>query len=155
MNVAGRTANGESARPSFARFAQAASRLVGRPGGFIVAVLAVLVWAASGPFLGFSESWQLVINTGTTILTFLMVFLLQSTQNRDTEAIQLKLDELLRALEGARTSMVGLDQLSDEERERLREKFTALAERARAEEPDDPELGAPAPAGSAAAEGGR
>ena len=150
-----RAANGEAARFSFSRFAQAASRLVGRPGGFILAVLGVVLWALSGPFFGFSSTWQLVVNTGTTILTFLMVFLLQSTQNRDTEAIQLKLDELLRALKGARTSMVGLDQLSDEERERLREKFLALAERAREEEPDDLESEPTVPATPAASEGAR
>jgi low affinity Fe/Cu permease len=119
---------------AFANGARAAGRLVGHPAAFLGAVLFVAGWAFAGPFFGFSEGWQLVINTGTTILTFLMVFLLQNSQNRDTEAVQLKLDELIRAVEGARNSMVGVEQLDEEERAQLQEGLNELAETARRRE---------------------
>jgi low affinity Fe/Cu permease len=112
----------------FRKFANRISAIVGSPWAFIGAVAIVAVWAASGPFFGFSEVWQLVINTGTTIITFLMVFLIQNTQNRDAKAIHLKLDELLRAVQGARTSMVDLEELSDEELKKLQEQFQRLRE---------------------------
>jgi low affinity Fe/Cu permease len=102
---------------------------MGTPWAFIAAVLLILGWAISGPFFGFSEVWQLVINTGTTIITFLMVFLIQNTQNRDAKAIHLKLDELLRGVEGARTSMVDLEDLSDEQLKKLQNEFQRLRER--------------------------
>ena len=102
---------------------------MGTPWAFIAAVLLILGWAVSGPFFGFSEVWQLVINTGTTIITFLMVFLIQNTQNRDAKAIHLKLDELLRGVEGARTSMVDLEDLSDEDLKKLQNEFQRLRER--------------------------
>ena len=107
---------------------------MGHPGAFCLALLLVIGWAASGPLFDFGSTWQLVINTFTTILTFLMVFLLQNSQNRDSEAVQLKLDELIRALEGARNSMVAIEQLDEEEFARLQERFGALAARARQRE---------------------
>jgi len=110
----------------FRKFAQAASQAVGSSWAFILAVLIILVWGATGPMFHYSDTWQLVINTGTTIITFLMVFLIQNTQNRDAKAIHLKLDELIRAVEGARTHLVELEELSDEELERLQKQFTRL-----------------------------
>jgi low affinity Fe/Cu permease len=103
--------------------------VVGSSWSFIAAVLIIVVWGASGPGFGYSDTWQLVINTGTTIVTFLMVFLIQNTQNRDARAIHLKLDELLRAQEGARTSMANLENLPDEELKRLSEEFKQLCEK--------------------------
>ena len=113
----------------FRKFASKTSELAGTPWTFIAAVLLIIGWAVSGPFFGFSEVWQLVINTGTTIITFLMVFLIQNTQNRDAKAIHLKLDELLRAVSEARTGMVDLEDMSDEELKRLQEEFKRLRER--------------------------
>ena len=114
---------------AFRKFANKTSEAMGTPWAFIAAVLLILGWAVSGPVFGFSEVWQLVINTGTTIITFLMVFLIQNTQNRDAKAIHLKLDELLRGVEGARTSMVDLEDLSDEELKKLQNEFQRLRER--------------------------
>lgn len=99
----------------FRRFAQATSSAMGRPWAFVAAVLLIVGWAASGPLFKFSDTWQLVVNTTTTIVTFLMVFLIQNTQNRDTEALRLKLDELILATEGARNEFVTIEDLSDEE----------------------------------------
>jgi low affinity Fe/Cu permease len=110
----------------FRKFAQAISHAVGSPWAFILAVLVIVVWAASGPIFGYSDTWQLVINTSTTIITFLMVFLIQNTQNRDAKAIHLKLDELLKGVKGARTRMVDLEDLSDEELEKLQKEFKRL-----------------------------
>jgi low affinity Fe/Cu permease len=115
----------------FRRFAEAVSRVVGSSRAFLVAVLCIAVWSVTGPLFHFSDSWQLVINTGTTIVTFLMVFLIQNTQNRDAKAIQLKLDELLRGVKGARNRLVHLEDLSDEELEKLRREFHELRERER------------------------
>ena len=113
---------------AFRKFANKTSEAMGTPWAFIAAVFLILGWAVSGPFFGFSEVWQLVINTGTTIITFLMVFLIQNTQNRDAKAIHLKLDELLRGVEGARTSMVDLEDLSDEDLKKLQNEFQRLRE---------------------------
>ena len=99
----------------FARLAVATSRISGRPATFLLAVAVVVVWAITGPLFGFSDTWQLVINTGTTIVTFLMVFLIQATQNRDTLALQLKLDELIMATKDARNHIAGIEDASDEE----------------------------------------
>ncbi|HET9223695.1 MAG TPA: low affinity iron permease family protein [Roseiflexaceae bacterium] len=113
----------------FRRFAHKTSELVGTPWAFIMAVVVIVVWAVSGPLFGFSDTWQLVINTGTTIVTFLMVFLIQNSQNRDSKAIQIKLDELLRAVDTARTSLVDIEDLSDDELQQLQEEFRSLHER--------------------------
>ena len=113
----------------FRKFAQAISHAVGSPWAFILAVLVIVVWATSGPIFGFSDTWQLVINTGTTIITFLMVFLIQNTQNRDAKAIHLKLDELLKGVTGARTGMVDLEDMSDEELEKFHKEFKRLHDR--------------------------
>jgi low affinity Fe/Cu permease len=112
----------------FRKFSSATSEIVGSSWSFIAAVLIIVVWAASGPAFGYSDTWQLVINTGTTIVTFLMVFLIQNTQNRDARAIHLKLDELLRSVEGARVSMANLENLPDEELKKLSEEFKQLCE---------------------------
>jgi low affinity Fe/Cu permease len=113
----------------FRKFAHRSSEIVGSPWTFLLAVAIVIVWALSGPLFGFSDTWQLVINTGTTIVTFLMVFLIQNTQNRDAKAIHLKLDELIRAIEGARNGLVNLEALSDEELKRLQGEFERLSQR--------------------------
>jgi low affinity Fe/Cu permease len=107
------------------------ARAAGRPVAFCAALLVVVAWAASGQLFGFSDTWQLVINTGTTIVTFLMVFLIQHTQYRDAEAVQVKLGELIRAVDGAHNAMVDLDALSDDELDQLHERYAALAARAR------------------------
>ena len=110
----------------FRKFAHRTSNGVGSPWAFLTAFLVIAVWALTGPLFHFSDTWQLVINTGTTIVTFLMVFLIQNTQNRDAVAIHLKLDELIRALKGARNTLVDLEELSDEELEKLRQEFHRL-----------------------------
>src|SRR5260370_20254483 len=110
----------------FRKFSQVTSQLVGSSGAFILAVLIILIWGLTGPLFHYSDTWQLVINTGTTIITFLIVFLIQNTQNRDAKAIHLKLDELIRGVEGARTHLVDLETLSDEELDRLQEQFKRL-----------------------------
>ncbi len=110
----------------FRPFAERAAHVLGSPGAFLGACLVVIVWASLGPTFHYSDTWQIVINTGTTIVTFLMVFLLQNTQTRDSKAIHLKLDELLRAVRTARTGLVGLEQLSDERLNQLAEEFTEL-----------------------------
>ncbi len=120
-------------RSWFSRFAKRTARLAGRASAFTLAVTIVVVWLATGPLFHFSDTWQLVINTGTTIITFLMVFLIQSTQNRDTEALQVKLDELLRATTGAHNALLDLEQLEEDELDGIRSHYAELAERARAE----------------------
>ncbi|MCZ8235638.1 MAG: low affinity iron permease family protein [Inhella sp.] len=111
----------------YARFAKGASRFCGRPRTFAMALGVIVVWVVTGPLFGFSDTWQLVINTGTTIVTFLMVFLIQSTQNRDTEAIQIKLDELIRATQGAHNALLDLEELDDEALDAFRRRYQALA----------------------------
>lgn len=115
----------------FTRIAQGFARQAGRPITFVFACLLVVLWGVTGPLFGYSDTWQLVINTSTTIITFLMVFLLQNTQNRDTEAMQLKLDELIRALEGAHNALLDLEDLSEQELLRARKRYRQLAEEAR------------------------
>jgi len=110
----------------FRLFAHRTSQLVGSSWAFMLAVLIIIAWAITGPVFHYSDTWQLVINTGTTIITFLMVFLIQNTQNRDAKAIQLKLDELLRGVKGARTGLVNLEQLSDDDLEHLQKEFERL-----------------------------
>jgi low affinity Fe/Cu permease len=116
-------------REAFRRFAHWFSDRMGSPWAFLIAVVVIVAWAVSGPWFGYSDSWQLIINTGTTIATFLMVFIIQNTQNRDAKAIHLKLDELLRGVRGARTSLVHLEQWSDEEIAELEEQFERLRSR--------------------------
>ncbi len=113
----------------FRNFAHRASAVVGNPWAFLLAVLSIIIWAALGPRFQFSDTWQLIINTTTTIITFLMVFLIQNTQNRDARAIHLKLDELIHAIKGARNSLVALEDLTDEELSKLQEQFERLRER--------------------------
>ena len=115
----------------FRKFAANVSKVVGSGWAFILAVSIIIVWAITGPVFAFSDTWQLIINTGTTIITFLMVFLIQNTQNRDAEAIQVKLDELIRALQDAHTVLLDLEELEEEELDRIRANYERLAERAR------------------------
>jgi len=117
----------------YSRFAKAAAHFCGRPRVFVLAVVVIVAWIVTGPLFGFSDTWQLVINTGTTIVTFLMVFLIQNTQNRDTEAIQVKLDELIRATKGAHNALLDLEELEDESLDAFRARYEALASEARAE----------------------
>jgi low affinity Fe/Cu permease len=105
--------------------------MTGRPATFVTAVAVILVWAITGPLFAFSDTWQLVINTGTTIITFLMVFLIQNTQNRDSEAIQVKLDELIRVIEGAHNALLDLEELEEHDLDRIRSSYEKLAKRAR------------------------
>ena len=118
-------------RNLFTRFANGASRFTGSSICFALALLVVLAWIATGPVFHYSDTWQLVINTGTTIVTFLMVFLIQNSQNRDSEALQIKLDELIRATRGAHNKLLDLEELDEAELRRLRDRYEALARRAR------------------------
>jgi low affinity Fe/Cu permease len=117
-------------RDAFRVFAHRSSIMLGSAWAFTGAVLVILVWILTGPTFHFSDTWQLIINTATTVITFLMVFLIQNTQNRDSKAIQLKLDELIRALKGARNQLVDLEDLSDEELKKLETQFQRMRERA-------------------------
>lgn len=118
----------------FTRFAKWAARSTGRATAFGTAAGVILVWGLTGPIFGFSDTWQLVINTGTTIITFLMVFLIQNTQNRDTEALQVKLDELIRVTKGAHNALLDLEELDQEQLDRIRMTYERLAEKARADQ---------------------
>ena len=118
-------------RSLYLRLTKSVAWVAGRPATFATALLLILAWACSGPVFDYSDTWQLVINTATTIITFLMVFLIQNTQNRDTEAIQLKLDELIRATQGAHNALLYLEHLEDEELDRYRRHYAELAKRAR------------------------
>ncbi len=115
----------------FNRFAKLAARATGHAYAFLIAAAVIVVWLGTGPLFGFSDTWQLVVNTGTTVITFLMVFLIQNTQNRDSAAIQIKLDELIRAVQGAHNALLDLEELEEDELELIRNKYEALAERAR------------------------
>ncbi len=117
----------------YSRFAKAAAHFCGRPRVFVLAVGVIVAWIVTGPIFGFSDTWQLVINTGTTVVTFLMVFLIQNTQNRDTRGIQVKLDELIRATNGAHNALLDLEELEEESLNEFRTKYQALASAARAE----------------------
>ena len=118
-------------RSRFTRLAKATARVTGRPVTFILAVGVILAWLVTGPLFRFSDTWQLVINTGTTVITFLMVFLIQATQNRDAEAVQVKLDELLRATTGAHNALLDLEELEERELDQIRAGYRRLAESAR------------------------
>ena len=115
----------------FTRFTKLTAHASGQPRTFVLAVMLIAAWAITGPIFGFSDTWQLVVNTGTTIITFLMVFLIQSTQNRDTEALQIKLDELLRVTPGAHNILMNLEELEESDLARLHAMYIKLAERAR------------------------
>jgi low affinity Fe/Cu permease len=115
----------------FTRFAKWTARATGHPSAFICAVSVIVTWAVTGPIFGFSDTWQLVINTGTTIVTFLMVFLIQNTQNRDSQALQVKLDELIRVMKGAHNALLNLEELDEKELDLIRVDYVKLAEEAR------------------------
>jgi low affinity Fe/Cu permease len=117
-------------RNTFNRFSHQTATAAGSPFAFLAAAAVIIVWGATGPIFHFSDTWQLIINTGTTIITFLMVFLIQNTQNRDSQVMQLKLNELIRAVHAARNDLVDLEELSDEELHRLQEQFSAFHRRA-------------------------
>ena len=119
-----------STKSPFTRLAEWASRTAGKPAAALLAFVTVLVWAATGPVFHYSDTWQLVINTGTTVVTFLMVFLIQNSQNRDTTALQIKLDEIIRSIDKADNSLINLEQLEEADLERLRTHYTGLAEAA-------------------------
>lgn len=118
-------------RSWFTGFAKNTARAAGHPATFCAAVAVILIWAVSGPLFGFSDTWQLVINTGTTIITFLMVFLIQNTQNRDSEAMQVKLDELIRSMEGAHLALLDLEELEEKDLDRICDDYRQLARQAR------------------------
>lgn len=115
----------------FSRLAKFIAHATGRPAAFGLAAATILVWALTGPLFGYSDTWQLVINTGTTIVTFLMVFLIQNSQNRDSEAMHLKLDEIIRALSGAQNELLDLEDMEEEDLDKVRATYSALAEKAR------------------------
>src|SRR5947209_14914385 len=118
-------------RSPFSRFAKWTAHATGHPAAFVLAGSTIVVWVVSGPVFGFSDTWQLVINTGTTIVTFLMVFLIQNTQNRDSAAVHLKLDELVRAVQGAHNALLDLEELTEEDLDQIRTRYEALARHAR------------------------
>lgn len=124
--------NSNKSQSWFSCFAKKTARATGRPAAFGLAAAVILIWAITGPMFGYSDTWQLVINTGTTIVTFLMVFLIQNTQNRDSEAMHVKMDELIRAMAGAHNALLDLEELEEEDLDKIREKYTQLAEEARA-----------------------
>ena len=130
---------------AFTRFATATARWTGRPLVFVACCALVILWAVSGPLFGFSDTWQLVINTSTTIVTFLMVFIIQNSQNRDARALQVKLDELIRATRGAHNSLLDLEELEEHELQRFQARYEALARRARERgmPDDDDDVGTP------------
>ena len=132
---------------TFNRLAQATAKFTGNPICFCLAAATVVAWAVAGPLFGFSETWQLVINTGTTIVTFLMVFLIQNSQNRDTEAIQLKLDELIRSTRGAHNALLDLEELEERELDAFRSRYAALARAARDRTEDDEGVSGTPPVG--------
>ena len=119
----------KNSTPWFPRFARAAAVAAGAPVAFAIALLIILAWSLTGPMFGYSDTWQLIINTGTTIVTFLMVFLIQNTQTRDTEALQLKLDELIRATKGAQNLLLDLENMDDEHVEEIRKRYERLAKK--------------------------
>ena len=120
-------------RSWFTRLTKGTAHAAGRPFAFIIAFATIAVWAVTGPMFGFSDTWQLVINTGTTIVTFLMVFLIQSTQNRDTEALQVKLDEVIRAIGTAQNELLDLEELEEKDLNRIRDEYREMARKARGE----------------------
>ena len=129
----------------FARFAKWTARTSGHPGTFALALGIIVLWAVTGPIFSYSDTWQLVINTATTVVTFLMVFLIQNTQNRDGAALQLKLDELIRAMKGAQNSVMSLEDMTEEELERLKAHYYQLAGQAQEDEAEESAVDQPPP----------
>lgn len=127
-NAVNKSSDEKKTGASFSRFAQALSQWAGRPLTFALACVLLVGWALSGPFFHFNDTWQLVINTSTTIITFLMVFLIQSTQNRDTDALHIKIDELLRTTHHAHRVLMGLDDMGSEELQKLRKTYEEMGE---------------------------
>lgn len=121
------------AKSFFSRFAKLTASFTGKPLAFMIAFSVIVIWAVTGPIFGFSDTWQLVVNTGTTIITFLMVFLIQNTQNRDSEAMQVKLDELIRVTKDAQNALLDLEELEEDELDRIKKGYEEIAERARGE----------------------
>jgi low affinity Fe/Cu permease len=121
--------NHPAVKDIFRQFSKRIAEMVGTPAVFLASVVLILVWGGSGPFFHFSDTWQLVINTATTIITFLMVFVIQNTQNRDSRAVHLKLDELIKAVRGARNSVIDLDKLTEEELKKLEDEYKKLCSR--------------------------
>lgn len=121
----------------FARFAQWIARVSGHPSTFVAVVALILIWAATGPLFHFTDTWQLVVNTATSIITFLMVFIIQNTQNRDTAAMQIKLDELIRAIDQAQNVLLDLEELDEKDLEKIRRRYRDLARQARGGAPGD------------------
>jgi low affinity Fe/Cu permease len=121
----------ENKKHLFTRFAKRIAHVTGKPATFILAVATIIVWATTGPIFRFSDTWQLVINTGTTVVTFLMVFLIQNTQNRDSEAVQIKLDEIIRSVKEARNEVLDLEELDEIELDQIRLEYLGLAQQAR------------------------
>lgn len=124
---------GSNGSSLFTRFSKWTAQTMGRPTAFIVAAIVIVVWGVTGPIFHYSDTWQLIINTSTTIVTFLMVFLIQATQNRDSAAIHVKLDELIRAIGPAKNSMIDLDDLSEEELSRIQKHYRSLAKKSKEE----------------------
>ena len=131
----------------FSRLSRAVARISGQPAALFGALAVILLWAVLGPVFDFSDTWQLVVNTGTTIVTFLMVFLIQNTQNRDTEAIQIKLDELIKSTE-AHNTLLGIEDLDQQQLQKLRESYSRLGSKAREEADPADEIEAPTPTAS-------
>jgi low affinity Fe/Cu permease len=121
----------------FRKFATKTAHAVGSPWAFLLALMVVIIWATTGPLFNYSDTWQLVINTGTTIITFLMVFLIQNTQNRDAKAMQLKLDELILSIKAAHNEMIDIEELSEEQLEALAEQYKRLKEEGSADQIDN------------------
>ena len=131
----------------FDTFSQGLAKQAGSPRTFQIAILLIVIWAVSGPWFHYNDTWQLIINTSTTIITFLMVFLIQNTQNRDTEAMQLKLDELIRATQGAHNALMDLEELEERELDAFRSRYAALARAARDRTEDDEGVSGTPPVG--------
>ena len=130
-------ANKPTSSSGFSKFSNGVAHAMGKPVTFALAILIIVVWALTGPIFHYSDTWQLIINTGTTIVTFLMVFLIQNTQNRDTEALQLKIDELIRVTEQARNRLIDLEDLTEEEMDKVKQELTSIARTDR-DNPDTP-----------------
>jgi len=126
----GKNSQPRKSKGGFRKFARWAARWTGRPIAFVFAAIFIIIWLVTGPIFHYSDTWQLVVNTATTIITFLMVFLIQNTQNRDSEAVQLKLDELLRSTEGAHNALLEIEELSEEELDEIKHCYAVIAKRA-------------------------